>query len=155
MFFGCRLLFRPAGAVRRVGQRYGFITYQEGSEKREVLLPAVIPELTNLSIKFDVLDVKGKYLRAIDVKLCDGATATGQIMFFNAFKRFGLAKAKDGTVVSLHPKQMQDASFAAYLIKPRVGQEVQFDVEEAAHGPRAINVRRILTKTPPASTPST
>lgn len=45
-------------------------------------------------------------LQAIDVKLCDGATATGQIMFFNAFKRFGLAKAKDGTVVSLHPKQV-------------------------------------------------
>lgn len=42
--------------------------------------------------------------------------------------------------------QMQDASFAAYLIKPRVGQEVQFDVEEAAHGPRAINVRRILPR---------
>jgi len=75
------------------------------------------------------------------VRLCDAATATGTIKFYDPVKGFGYVVGKDGRETLLNHSQVTDLGQCPARL--RKGDTVEFDVEPSEKGPRASNVRRV------------
>ena len=63
---------------------------------------------------------------------------TGTVKWFNSSKGYGFISRKEGKDVFVHYKSIQGNGFKTL----EEGDEVQFDVEEGAKGPQAINVTK-------------
>jgi len=63
---------------------------------------------------------------------------TGTVKWFNSSKGYGFISRKEGKDVFVHYKSIKGNGFKTL----EEGDEVQFDVEEGAKGPQAINVSK-------------
>ncbi len=64
--------------------------------------------------------------------------ATGTVKFFNTTRGFGFIAPDDGSKdIFVHISAVQQSEIE-YLVE---GQKVNFDVEEEARGPKAVNLR--------------
>ena len=64
--------------------------------------------------------------------------ATGTVKFFNTTRGFGFIAPDDGSKdIFVHISAVQQSEIE-YLVE---GQKVDFDVEEEARGPKAVNLR--------------
>jgi CspA family cold shock protein len=63
---------------------------------------------------------------------------TGTVKWFNSSKGFGFISRKEGKDVFVHYKSIKGEGFKSL----EEGDEVQFEIEEGAKGPQAINVSK-------------
>jgi CspA family cold shock protein len=66
-------------------------------------------------------------------------SAEGTIKWFNEKKGFGFIQQEDGPDVFVHYTSIKAEGFKTLA----EGQRVQFDIEEGAKGPKAVNVVKI------------
>ncbi|MCE4047378.1 MULTISPECIES: cold-shock protein [Bacillaceae] len=65
--------------------------------------------------------------------------ATGKVKWFNSEKGFGFIEVEGGDDVFVHFSAIQTDGFKTL----DEGQEVNFDIEEGARGPQAVNVTKL------------
>jgi CspA family cold shock protein len=63
---------------------------------------------------------------------------TGTVKWFNSSKGFGFISRKEGKDVFVHYKSIKGNGFKTL----EEGDEVEFEIEESAKGPQAINVSK-------------
>ena len=67
--------------------------------------------------------------------------ATGKVKWFNDSKGFGFVEVDDGTDAFVHHSEIQGDGYKSLT----EGEAVEFDVVQGDKGPKATNVRKVLT----------
>ena len=68
-----------------------------------------------------------------------GGTMTGKVKWFNAAKGYGFITGEDGTEVFVHFSAIQGDGYKTL----DDGQAVEYEVNEGAKGPQAVNVTKL------------
>eukprot|EP00669_Euglena_mutabilis_P009455 TRINITY_DN4356_c0_g1_i1.p2 TRINITY_DN4356_c0_g1~~TRINITY_DN4356_c0_g1_i1.p2 ORF type:complete len:154 (-),score=50.74 TRINITY_DN4356_c0_g1_i1:169-609(-) len=145
MFASARRLLQPTGVVKSVFAKFALLEFTEGEAKKTALLlpTSATPALAGRNVAFEICPsekIAGKN-EAKGLRLCDAASATGTIKFYDPVKGFGYVVSKDRQETLVHHSQIAD--LGQYPTKLKKQGTIEFDVEPNEKGLRASNVRRV------------
>jgi len=143
MFAVARRLLQPKGTVKLIASKFAILEFTEGDKPRNALLTSANAALglEGRAVSYDVIPsskVAGK-TEAKGLRLCDAASATGTIKFYDSMKGFGYVIGKDGQETRVNHSQVTDLGQCP--IKLEKGHSVEFDVEPGTTGLLARNLR--------------
>jgi CspA family cold shock protein len=144
MFAAARHLLLPKGVVKAVPSKFAILQFTEGGTTKTALLlpPSAVPGLVGRGVSFKVgpSTTDASKFQALEVRLCDAASASGNIKFYDPLKGFGFVTATDGRELFVHHSQVADFGQSPAILKR--GDIIEFDVHLHEKGPRASHVRR-------------